>query len=42
MSPNLGRGKGEDMFRHRETMLKVLVGIIVIGMLALFVTPFLQ
>lgn len=30
------------MFRHRETLLKVLVGIIVIGMLALFVTPFLQ
>ncbi len=30
------------MFRHRETLLKVLIGIIVIGMLALFVTPFLQ
>jgi hypothetical protein len=30
------------MFKHREVMLKVMVGIIVIGMLALFVTPFLQ
>ena len=30
------------MFKHREVMLKVLIGIIVIGMLALFVTPFLQ
>ena len=41
-SPNLGSAKGEDMFRHRETLLNVLIGIIVIGMLALFVTPFLQ
>lgn len=30
------------MFKNRELMLKVMVGIIVIGMLALFVTPFLQ
>lgn len=30
------------MFRHRETLLKVMVGILVIGMLAFLVVPFIQ
>jgi hypothetical protein len=30
------------MFKHRETMLRIVVGILVIGMLLFLVVPFIQ
>lgn len=30
------------MFKHRETLQKILVGILVLGMLAFLVVPFIQ